>query len=146
MIFNYFHRYKYYLKIRAHLKNNYENLEDAYELDTFMLRANQFVQLSRQSNEELHSKYKNKRHKYSQGLILTTLVTFEDEILKESVSSSITTPFKNFMPQRTGTKSPSYVHMCILKYRSDSYISSYSLHMLSSLTHGRLIHPQCVNG
>ena len=43
MIFKYFHRYKYYLKMRAHLKNNYENLEDAYELDTFMLRANQFV-------------------------------------------------------------------------------------------------------
>ena len=47
-----------------------------------MLVSNHCFDFRRRPHEERHSKYYNKRHKYYQGQILTTLTAFEDEIQK----------------------------------------------------------------
>ena len=62
--------------------NDYYTIDDTHELDTFMLGYNHCFEFRRRSHDELHSKDKNKRHKYSQGQILTSLTTFEDDIQK----------------------------------------------------------------
>ena len=90
--------------MRAYLKNGSDTLNDPDELDTFMLGSNHFFEFRVWYRKEHHSKNKNKRHKYPQGQILITLTTFEDDILKESISRSVTTPIKNFRPQINGTR------------------------------------------
>ena len=74
----YFHRYKDYLELISYLNNYSATIGDQDELNTFILGANQCFEFSRRSHEEIHSNYKKKRHKYSQGHIFTTLTTFED--------------------------------------------------------------------
>ena len=61
---------------------------------------------------------------------MTTLTTFEDEIHKESMSSSITTQIKSFIPQKTGDILPSNWHKGILKPIYDSSTISDSVNIL----------------
>ena len=77
-IYKYFHRYKYYLELIAYLNNDY----DPDEFYTFILVYNHWFEFRRRSHEELHSKDNKKRHKFYQGKILTTLITFKYDILK----------------------------------------------------------------
>ena len=78
LLSKYFHRYKYYLELISYLNNYSATIGDQDELNTFILGANQCFEFSRRSHEEIHSNYKKKRQKYSQGHIFTTLTTFED--------------------------------------------------------------------
>ena len=54
----YFHRYKYYLELRAYLKNYSATLYYPDELDTFILGVNNCFKFSRRSHEKRHSKEK----------------------------------------------------------------------------------------
>ena len=94
LISNYFYRYKYYLELIAYINNDSATLGDPYEFDAFMLGANHCFDFSIHSHKYCQSKDNKKRHKYSQGQILTTLTTFEDDILKESMSRSVSNPIK----------------------------------------------------
>ena len=50
-ISKYLHRYKYYLELRAYLKNDSATLYDTDKLDTLMLGANHFFKFRRRSHE-----------------------------------------------------------------------------------------------